>query len=165
LDVASKARVHVLVADDTSLGREAATASSFFAPHRIGLGLEQPHVDRTLPLPLSGPEIVDAVERLAPALTSPGLLALEPGRRVARANGREVALTRSEYQLLEALLSRGGGVVALDEAMETLWGAGDWSRNLSLLRAHMRNLRLKLVQVGLANAVRSRRGKGYVLAL
>jgi DNA-binding response OmpR family regulator len=49
--------------------------------------------------------------------------------------------------------------------MEALWGAGDWSRNLSLLRAHMRNLRLKLAQVGLANAVRSRRGKGYALAL
>jgi hypothetical protein len=29
----------------------------------------------------------------------------------------------------------------------------------------MRNLRLKLAQVGLANAVRSRRGKGYALAL
>jgi hypothetical protein len=49
--------------------------------------------------------------------------------------------------------------------MEALWGAGDWSRHLALLRAHMRNLRLKLAQLGLANAVRSRRGKGYALAL
>jgi DNA-binding response OmpR family regulator len=84
---------------------------------------------------------------------------------VARANGREVALSRTEYQLLDALLTRRGDVVTLDEAMESFWGAGDWSRNLSLLRAHMRNLRLKLAQVGLPNAVRSRRGKGYALAL
>jgi DNA-binding response OmpR family regulator len=93
------------------------------------------------------------------------MLTLEAGRRVARANGREVALTRTEAQLLDALLSRRGGVVTLDEAMESLWGAGDWTRNLSLLRAHMRNLRLKLAQVGLANVVRSRRGRGYTLAL
>ncbi len=92
-------------------------------------------------------------------------LTLEPGLRVARANKREVGLSRTEYQLLDALLSRRGGVVSLDEAMESLWGAGDWSRNLSLLRAHMRNLRLKLAQVGLVNAVQSRRGKGYALAL
>jgi DNA-binding response OmpR family regulator len=91
-------------------------------------------------------------------------LSLEPSRRVARANGREVALTRSEYQLLDALMSRRGSVVMLEEAMETLWGAGDWSRNLTLLRAHMRYLRLKLAQVGMPNAIRSRRGKGYALA-
>jgi hypothetical protein len=163
LDIGTKVLVHVLMVDDTALGRDALSVG--IARLRVGLGLQHGRLDRTLPLPLSGPEIAAAVNQLTPVMSPAGALTLEPGRRVARANGREVALTRTEYQLLDTLVSRRGGVVALDEAMEALWGAGDWSRNLSLLRAHMRNLRLKLAQLGLSNAVRSRRGKGYALAL
>ncbi len=98
----------------------------------------------------------------------PAALSVEASRRVARANGREVALTRAEYQLLAALLSRHGGLISREEAMEAMeavWGGGEWPRNLTLLRAHVRNLRLKLTQLGLANAVRSSRGRGYALAL
>jgi DNA-binding response OmpR family regulator len=163
LDIANKLRVNVLVADDTVLGRDATSVAVGMGV--LGLGLAGPRVHQTIELPVVGPEVVNGVEQLAPRAFQEAALALDSGRRVARANGREVALTRSEYQLLDALLSRSGGVVLLEEAMETLWGAGDWSRNLSLLRAHMRNLRLKLAQVGLANAIRSRRGKGYALAV
>jgi len=163
LGIADKLRVHVLLVDDTSLGRD--TASVSLGMRVFGLGLDHPRVQERVDLPVTGPEVVGIVEKLAPATPVDASLSLEPSRRVARANGREVALTRSEYQLLDALLSRRGSIVLLEEAMETLWGAGDWSRNLTLLRAHMRNLRLKLAQVGLANVVRSRRGKGYVLAL
>jgi DNA-binding response OmpR family regulator len=164
LDIGSRLRGDAVVADASSLGRESLRAGAAdYAGRLIGLGVDSGA--STVELPLSARGVTDAVRvvtREAPEQTA---LSLEPSLRVARANGREVALTRIEYQLLEALLDRRGNVVSLDEAMEALWGAGDWSRNLSLLRAHMRNLRLKLAQVGLANAVRSRRGRGYALSL
>lgn len=166
LDIGARLRGDAMLVDGSQLGRDAATAGAVdYAGRLIGLGVESPEITATVELPLTSRGVADAVRRVAREAPEAAPLTLEPGLRVARANGHEVALTRIEYQLLEALLSRRGGVVSLDEAMEALWGAGDWSRNLSLLRAHMRNLRLKLAQVGLANAVRSRRGKGYVLAV
>ncbi len=166
LDLESRLRSDAVLVDESALGRDALrVGSAEYAGRLIGLGVESPSLATTVVLPVTERGIRDAVVRVAIARPQEVSLTLEPGRRVVRANDREVALSRTEYQLLDALLSRRGGVVSLDEAMEALWGAGDWSRHLSLLRAHMRNLRLKLAQVGLANAVRSRRGKGYVLAL
>jgi DNA-binding response OmpR family regulator len=166
LDIGSRLRGDAVVVDGSQLGRDAVRAGAAdYAGRLIGLGVDSPALAATLELPVTARSVADTVRTVTRETPEPASLTLEPGRRVARANGREVALTRSEYQLLETLLGRRGGVVLLDEAMEALWGAGDWSRNLSLLRAHMRNLRLKLAQVGLANAVRSRRGKGYVLAV
>ena len=166
LDVGSRLRGDAVLVDSSQLGCEAVrVGAGDYAGRLIGLGVELGALGVTLELPVTPRGLTDAVRGVIREVPEAASLTLEPGLRLARANGREVALTRIEYQLLEALLSRRGGVVSLDEAMEALWGAGDWSRNLSLLRAHMRNLRLKLAQVGLANAVRSRRGKGYALAL
>jgi DNA-binding response OmpR family regulator len=166
LDLETRLRADAVLVDASALGRDALRAGAIdFAGRLIGVGIAGRAFASSLTLPLEARQLVDAVRSLAVAPAEASMLTLEAGRRVARANGREVALTRTEAQLLDALLSRRGGVVTLDEAMESLWGAGDWTRNLSLLRAHMRNLRLKLAQVGLANAVRSRRGRGYALAL
>ena len=167
LHLGSRLRGDAVVVDGSQLGRDALRAAAGdFAGRLVGLGVSAPELAATVELPMTAGSVQDAVRRVTAVAAPPEpFLTLEPGRRVARANGREAALTRSEYQLLDALISRRGSVVSLDEAMEALWGAGDWSRNLSLLRAHMRNLRLKLAQVGLANAVRSRRGQGYALAL
>jgi DNA-binding response OmpR family regulator len=165
LDIGSRLRGDAVLVDGSQLGRDAVRAGAAdYAGRMVGLGVESKALAATLELPVTARGVADTVRTVTRETPEPASLTLEPGRRVARANGREVALTRIEYQLLETLLGRRGGVVSLDEAMEALWGAGDWSRNLSLLRAHMRNLRLKLAQVGLANAVRSRRGKGYALA-
>jgi DNA-binding response OmpR family regulator len=166
LTLKTRLRGDVVLADASRLGRDAARAGAVpFANRMVGLGFGAPGV-LSLALPLQDWQVVDAVERLSGATLDPRAgLALEPGRRVARANGREVALSRTEYQLLEALLTHRGRELSLDEAMEAIWGAGEWSRNVGLLRAHMRNLRLKLAQIGLANAVRSLRGRGYALAV
>jgi hypothetical protein len=166
LELETRIRADVVLVDGSTLGRDALRAGAIdFAGRLVGVGVKSKGLTATLELPMEARQVVEAVRRVAVAPVETTTLTLEAGRRVARANGREVALTRTEAQLLEALLSRRGGVVTLDEAMESLWGAGDWTRNLSLLRAHMRNLRLKLAQVGLANAVRSRRGRGYALAV
>ncbi len=166
LDLGSRLQGDALLVDGSELGRDVLRVGHpDYAGRLIGLGVTSRELAATVEMPLTTRGIRDAVMQVSTVMPQEVSLTLEPGLRVARANEREVGLSRTEYQLLDALLSRRGGVVSLDEAMESLWGAGDWSRNLSLLRAHMRNLRLKLAQVGLVNAVQSRRGKGYALAL
>ncbi len=94
-----------------------------------------------------------------------GSLVLRSERRVAQANGREVTLTRIEFRLLETLLASRPREVSVAAAMEAIWGASDGRGTPAPLRNHVRNLRLKLGQIGLQNTLRSRRGRGYLLAV
>jgi len=166
LDMVAKVRSHVALVDSSPLGRDALrVARGELAPQIVGLGIDWPGLAVSLGLPVDGGQVIDAVEKLAGGRAAPQRLTVEAGRRVARANNGEVALTRTEFLLLEALMANPGGEVAPEEVMEAVWGPGDWSRNVGLLRAHMRNLRLKLAQIGLSNAIRSRRGRGYALHL
>lgn len=127
----------------------------------VGIGLDDARLRRSLTLPLSAHELDSA---LAAALGEhEPALRLMPARRLASANGREVGLTRTEYKLLETLMQRRPDEVSLAEAIEAVWGPVPGSGTPAPLRAHMRNLRSKLTQIGLANALRSRRGRGYVL--
>jgi DNA-binding response OmpR family regulator len=162
LQVSQMLAPQLVLIDDTALGRDTLRAAAGL--RLAGVGLDDDAMKGWLPLPLSGWQVVDLVERLAGAAPNYGVLALDPARRVARANGREVDLTRTEFRLLEALYGHRGRELTQDEALEAAWGIGEWSGNLSVLRAHVRNLRLKLAQVGLPNAVRSVRGRGYALA-
>ena len=108
-DLESRVRGDVLLVDGSPLGRDAARAGAVpYANRMVGLAVEAPGVP-SLALPLGPWRLIDAVERLCG--TQPAQragLTLEASRRVARANGREVALSRSEYQLLAALLSHRG---------------------------------------------------------
>ncbi len=129
----------------------------------VGIGLDDARLRRSLTLPLSTQEL-DAALAAALGEREPALR-LMPARRLAIANGREVGLTRTEYKLLETLMQRRPNEVSLAEAIEAVWGPVPGSGTPAPLRAHMRNLRAKLTQIGLANALRSHRGRGYVLAI
>jgi DNA-binding response OmpR family regulator len=165
LDVAFRIQPDALLADGTSLGKEAVTAWGGWRPIvRIGLGMDHEKLAASLTLPVTGNQVLQTVEgMLGAAPAGSDGLALDAARRVARANAREVDLTRTEFQLLQALHAARGRQLSQDEALAAAWGPGDWSGNVGVLRAHVRNLRLKLAQVGLPNAVRSLRGKGYAL--
>ena len=164
LDTAIKVLPQAMLVDDTSLGRD--TLTVWRGRSTAGLGLEHADIGVSLPLPVTATQVVELVERLVGVALASGIaLTLDASRRVARANGREVDLTRTEFRLLEALYGHRGREIAQDEALEAAWGAGDWSGNVAVLRAHMRNLRLKLAQIGLPNAVRSLRGRGYALVV
>jgi DNA-binding response OmpR family regulator len=152
-----------MLIDGTSLGRD--TMTVWRGRSTAGLGIEHPSLGASLPLPVTGRQVVDLVERLVGSPPVTIVLTLDAGRRVAGANGREVDLTRTEFQLLQALYGHRGREISQEEALEAAWGQGDWSGNVAVLRAHMRNLRLKLAQVGLPNAVRSLRGRGYALVV
>jgi DNA-binding response OmpR family regulator len=164
LQLARRVTPDVVLVDDTGLGRDVVKTALGYAA--AGLGLQDAALKGSLTLPVTGRQVVELVERLAgPAVANGAVLRLDAGRRVISANGREVGLTPTEFRILEAAYSCKGHEISQDAALEAAWGPGEWSGNLGVLRAHVRNLRLKLAQVGLPNAVRSLRGKGYALVI
>jgi hypothetical protein len=159
----NRVKPDLVLVDDSKLGREAARAAAGVA--LAGLGLQDPAFKESLSLPIAGHHVVDLVERVAGATAAPrDGLSLDPVRRVARANGREVDLTPIEFRLLEAAYARRGRELTPLEAVEAAWGPGERA-SAAVLRAHVRNLRHKLDQIGLPNALRSLRGRGYSLVL
>ncbi|MEO8025431.1 MAG: response regulator transcription factor [Bryobacteraceae bacterium] len=90
-----------------------------------------------------------------------GDLTLHQGtRRVARA-GREIALTRTEYAILELLMRNAGRVLSRDVLIEAVWGGEDIESNT--LDAFVRLLRQKVEAPGEPKLLHTARGVGYVL--
>jgi DNA-binding response OmpR family regulator len=155
-----------VVVDDSPLGRDVLVVLAGIGDAEapvIGIGLDDLRLRRSLPLPIETESLLLALASLA-GRGGEGLV-LRPDRRVAQANGHEVALTRIEFRLLEALIARRPGEVSIAEAMQAVWGASSGSGTPAPLRSHIHNLRSKLGQIGLGESVRSRRGRGYALAL
>jgi len=76
--------------------------------------------------------------------------------------GQPLELTPKEFGVLELLLKRRGEVVTPDELSNEVWGYETFgSRNY--VEAHMSRLRAKLGSLGVANAVETVRGRGYVI--
>ena len=63
-------------------------------------------------------------------------------RRVWRAE-REIVLSRKEYDLLHALISRPGDIVSRDELMRDVWGANFWTSSKTI-DVHLGWVRRKL---------------------
>ena len=57
-----------------------------------------------------------------PAIWKLGTLEVDTKRRIVRKEGEPLALTRTEFELLMALIHRGGDVVSRDELLDTVWG-------------------------------------------
>lgn len=166
LDASSRVAWDVALLDDSALGRDVLSVlegAGGDAKPKLGIGFADARLRRSLTLPLVASALDGALAAALGEMEPP--LRLMPARRLAIANGREVGLTRTEYKLLDTLMQRRPNEVSLAEAIEAVWGPVPGSGTPAPLRAHMRNLRLKLAQIGLANALRSRRGRGYVLNL
>ncbi|MFN7677832.1 MAG: response regulator transcription factor, partial [Cyanobacteriota bacterium] len=90
-----------------------------------------------------------------------GPLALVPGQTCLRLGDSGLELTRKEALLLEQLLRSGGDSLSKGELLH---GIGDGRREVGedALRAHMRNLRQKLMAAGCAaNLIETVYGLGY----
>jgi DNA-binding response OmpR family regulator len=89
-------------------------------------------------------------------------LSLNPsGRKVTRA-GRTIALTRTEYGLLEVLIKRAGRVVTRENLIESVWGFESDVRG-NTLDAFIRLLRDKVDIEGETKLIQTVRGVGYCL--
>jgi two-component system response regulator RegX3 len=102
--------------------------------------------------PFSGAEVVArirAVLRRAASSQPPdapivlGDLVVEPAARRARMDGRELALSRKEFDLLAELARHAGSVVTREQLMARVWDE-NWFGSTKTLDVHMGWLRRKL---------------------
>jgi DNA-binding response OmpR family regulator len=90
-----------------------------------------------------------------------GGLELDPVMHTACADGRRVALSPTEYQLLRTLMRGVGRVFTSDELLTEVWGPAYVGHD-EIVRANVYRLRHKLEPVPAEpRYVRARRGGGY----
>lgn len=95
--------------------------------------------------------------RPAPGILRAGTVRLDPARRTVTAEDREVALTTTEFNLLEALLQAPGRVLSRSELLSRAWGQADYAGSRTV-DVHVAQLRGKL---GEACPIETVRGIGY----
>lgn len=88
-------------------------------------------------------------------------LMLDLGTREAWRGKRQIALTRTEYSILECLMRASGRVVPRDTLIEEVWGERDVTYNN--LEVFIRFLRAKVDGEGQAKLIHTERGIGYGL--
>jgi DNA-binding response OmpR family regulator len=89
-------------------------------------------------------------------------LSVDPSAREVTRGGRRIALTRTEYGLLELLTKRAGSVVTRDNLIESVWGFNSEVRS-NTLDAFIRLLRDKVDTEGETKLIQTVRGVGYCL--
>ena len=77
-------------------------------------------------------------------------------------NGMEQILTKNEMIIFQMLLDRQGAIVTRDELMTALWDNDEFVSD-SALSVNVSRLRAKLAELGLDDAVETRKKQGYVL--
>ena len=87
---------------------------------------------------------------------------LDPDGRVFRVDGEEVALTRTEFNILELLMGRPQKVFTKQELFELAWGE-PYSVEDSTVNVHVSNLRRKLKPTGTDGYLQTVWGMGYKL--
>ena len=91
-----------------------------------------------------------------------GVVTLDPGRRQVRADGVEVALTSTEFDLLAHLMGRPGRVFTREELLGSVWGyaAHAGTRTVDV---HVAQVRGKLADATVLarDVIRTVRGVGY----
>ena len=75
------------------------------------------------------------------------LIALDPARRVVRVGGREVTLTRKEFDLLAILVRSKGRVLSRDQLLQKVWGY-EYFGETRTVDVHIRRLRQKVGRAG-----------------
>lgn len=91
-----------------------------------------------------------------------GDLSLNPATHEVHRGDRRIALTKTEFNLLELLMRRPGVVVTRDALMETVWGYDSDVQN-NTLDAFVRLLRNKVDAHGEVRLIQTVRGIGYSL--
>lgn len=139
------------------------TASSALDDRVRGLGLG---ADDYLCKPFEFPELVARIEALArrasptqPPVLHHGDITLDPMRHHAERDGRDLALSPKEFQVLRVLLEADGGLVSSEHLLERVWDAHT-DPFTGAVRVTMSKLRAKL---GPPSPIRTIPGTGYAL--
>jgi two-component system response regulator MprA len=89
-------------------------------------------------------------------------LELDPDAHSARIGGREVELTRTEFQLLELFMLNPKRVLTSELIYDRVWGY-DFGPSGNSLRVYIGYLRRKLEAEGERRLIQTVHGVGYVL--
>ncbi len=91
-----------------------------------------------------------------------GDLVLDPATREVTRGRQRIALTRTEYNLLERLMHRAGRVVSRQFLIESVWGF-DREIETNTLDAFLHLLREKIDGPGMPKLIHTVRGVGYAV--
>lgn len=91
-----------------------------------------------------------------------GELRLSLTKGIVSAGDKTVELTRNELQILACLMTHAGQIVSRADLIDTLWDHQIYIDD-NTLSVNMTRLRGKLAEIGLPDAVKTRRGMGYQL--
>jgi two-component system KDP operon response regulator KdpE len=81
--------------------------------------------------------------------------------RLLRRSGRELRLTPIEFKLLSILVRHRGALLIYDALLRDVWGVA-YAGDRQTLRAHVANLRRKLMSLGSTATIRTYAGAGYL---
>ncbi|MEQ1497515.1 MAG: response regulator transcription factor [Novosphingobium sp.] len=98
----------------------------------------------------------------AGAALEKGLLSLDTDGWSARWQGREVALTVSEFNLVRALAAAPGRILSRDQLIDQLHGPG-FAITDRTVDSHIRNIRRKFAEADAHDVIETRAGVGYRL--
>jgi two-component system, OmpR family, response regulator PrrA len=96
------------------------------------------------------------------SLVRVGDLIVDPGQRSVRRAGRNVELTRREFELLEQLARHRGMVLSRQQLLECVWGY-DFEVDGNVVDVFVGYLRRKLEAGGESRIIHTVRGVGFVL--
>ena len=91
-----------------------------------------------------------------------GGLRLSLTKGVVSANGKTAELTRNELQILACPMAHTGQIVSRADLIDALWDNQIYIDD-NTLSVNMTRLRGKLAEIGLPDAIKTRRGMGYQL--
>ena len=82
--------------------------------------------------------------------------------KIVSETGEETELTKNEFHILKLLVSQQGKIVSRDKIMEELWDNEAFVDD-NTLTVNMTRLKGKLEQIGISDAITTKRGMGYLL--
>ena len=95
-------------------------------------------------------------------MLSSGDLSLDPGTRVVRRGGTQIALSTKEFQLLEVFMRRPGQVLSRYDLLEGAWDMAYENRS-NVVDVYVRYLRNKIDRPFGIRTIETVRGAGYRL--
>jgi len=96
------------------------------------------------------------------AVVTVGELVVDPARRLATRDGRDLELTAREFDLLLVLARHAGQVLSRVQLLERVWGY-TWEVDTNVVDVFVGYLRRKLEAGGLRRLLHTVRGVGFVL--
>ncbi|MCJ8007070.1 response regulator transcription factor [Lederbergia wuyishanensis] len=91
-----------------------------------------------------------------------GELTLNLQNSFVESKGKKVSLTKNEFQILYLLMKKTGQIISRDEIMRALWEDEQFIDD-NTLTVNVNRLRKKLEEIGVANAITTKKRQGYLL--